>query len=746
MEQCQENRTSPGMGRRVLAAGLAKAGAWAALLCCLLLASPPIRATDAAAKGLEAGQHSVTRGDEGARTPPAEENDTCVILLAPPARYGRCDLGETDPPARLIVQAWFDAPELEALRKAFSGLGTDPTKWEALAKRVGAMRLQPTFDIDIDILSPRLRDFLRDAFGASPVEKDAALNPAVGKPAGWGHDDAYGADSLLELSQSLREWADAWWDYARANHGVGEVSLDDPAMADLRRERERVRREREKVWREERDRVRQSPDKGALPLGLDWSLYCKRCSGLVGEYNRAAHAYRRHALRIDELEGELSRLKEEWEDRRSRLDSYRGEADRLSRALENAESGPRTEKGDVRIEKLVKRLRKRYEEARRKVEEAEDDIGRIGTKIVNKSDAIEAGRSVLEKQGDRLWTLLNKVAECQKACERRVYAPEPPMFPKPVNLRAIALRSSLPKLDLPQPHDLTAAVTREQGAPPGLDLPQPHDLMATVSRDMFIPVPENRTCQYGVSDQGTCLPKEDVWVCPFGVGSDGTCLPGGDGLVCPYGIDDLGQCLPGGDGLVCPYGVDDAGQCTEGPGGETCEYGATADGTCMEGPGGNVGGTGEIVDIELEQIIIVDGNNPFDPVDPTSGGDTTGGGTDGGTGGGTGGGGTGGSFDFATITTPPGFFEMPAGSCSSSIESSLVSLSGSTLTLKPFFRNGATTFNTSGNVATSTSSNLTILGATGHTCTVKPSNANTFTVQCVNNNTGATCSDVWTRQ
>lgn len=201
--------------------------------------------------------------------------------------------------------------------------------------------------------------------------------------------------------------------------------------------------------------------------------------------------------------------------------------------------------------------------------------------------------------------------------------------------------------------------------------------------------PNDQACSYGVSDVGTCLPKP----------KDKT--KGGAGFLQFFGD------------LFLPHGIE--GELTK---------------TVPQPDHGSF--TGE-TEFEIVQVIHRDGNDPFDTTDPIKDGDTTGRpSTSGGT--------TSGGFDFSQITGASGATGTNCGANGSTS----VSLTGSTLTLNPFFTNGATTFTVSGNVATSTSNNLTLLSTPGHTCTVTPTGVGTaFVLKCTNNSTGGTCSDTW---
>lgn len=72
-----------------------------------------------------------------------------------------------------------------------------------------------------------------------------------------------------------------------------------------------------------------------------------------------------------------------------------------------------------------------------------------------------------------------------------------------------------------------------------------------------------------------------------------------------------------------------------------------------------------------------------------------------------------------------------------------ISVTGSTVTASPFGDNGSQTFNVNGNTATSSNTNLTILGKPGHTCTISCSGV----IHCERtNNSSIQCNEQCTYQ
>ncbi len=476
--------------------------------------------------------------------------------------------------------------------------------------------------------------------------------------------------------------------------------------------------------------------RGYSPLAVD--EFCERCQPLARRYNQLVRRYDRA---VDNYE----RRKYQFEEVRSATEStiriwreYETERDQLEKKLSRY--------NDISWDLFWEGYRAKHG---RGAVVWEEEIAKYGRGAVNRQlQAREADRQIKKIEGqlaslkkemarwapkynqamrDRYnaWKNLNSAdlrvrrisGQLQSAmtslrictsryCSDAFGAPSDPFSgilpPIPSRLVAIARREKgePPLLELPSPHSLKATVSR--GIPLPLELPSPHNLTATVIREegsppMLVELPSPHNLKATVSRDPVPIEEPEDRFCQYGVAPDGTCL-------------DEPQLIIDEDG-----------------------------------------------DIRIEIILVSgrDGNDPFDPTDPVSTGGTTTtatggtGGTTGGTGGTTGGtggttGGTGGGgFDFNLIVAPPGFFESPfPNSCGAG--STYISFAAPILT-SSFFPATNTTFRAAGNVATSTSNNLVILGQPGHTCTVTPVDKNTFTFACKNNNTGATCSDVWTR-
>ncbi len=81
--------------------------------------------------------------------------------------------------------------------------------------------------------------------------------------------------------------------------------------------------------------------------------------------------------------------------------------------------------------------------------------------------------------------LFASIEECERKCNSKPLL----KLPEPHDLTAMVTREkgTPPVLELPEPHDLLATVSREKGEPPVLELPEPHDLLATVSREKGVP-------------------------------------------------------------------------------------------------------------------------------------------------------------------------------------------------------------------------------------------------------------------
>lgn len=146
----------------------------------------------------------------------------------------------------------------------------------------------------------------------------------------------------------------------------------------------------------------------------------------------------------------------------------------------------------------------------------------------------------------------------------------------------------------------------------------------------------------------------------------------------------------------------------------------------------------EDVEVVVEQVFNIFGNNPFSPLDPLGDEDRTstrvrvptpsGGGSNGGGGGGvspppSGGGGGGVSF------IPGGGNYNGGGGCG--ILSTSASVGGVTVTLNPFGPAGSVGFSVlNPTTARSISTDVFVLGAVGHTCELRNGTSNTFEVFC----------------
>ena len=166
-----------------------------------------------AQNGLKPGQHTVERPPKGGGTTTVEREGPCVIDLTAPKTTGSCNLGVTDPPAKVVVKNWYRAtgpvPRLaeEEINKEITGGNKSKYRSADYFARYA------------------LENARSDALGfwtATPITIPDTMDTAPGTQKSEKRSGAYSKEELEAAKSAMLKWAQAWKNYRGSRFGKGK--------------------------------------------------------------------------------------------------------------------------------------------------------------------------------------------------------------------------------------------------------------------------------------------------------------------------------------------------------------------------------------------------------------------------------------------------------------------------------------------------------------------------------------------